>query len=235
MAVVPNESELAADKMLGPATQRMAALGAALTGSGPAAAFKAMSDFASGMPSLAAQAADSVLKLRSDETLPSGHRLIEGNAQLAAAKTMLTKLNDGAHAEHGKLEQALTTALLPAPHRDPAQRSLNIQRAQLRFGHLSGERLVAAITRRLGQDATVDSELLSETGADFFAGRDVDEDSVHAMRIQATEAYLKKPPTEGSHQQLAARKAFTTLRELNIKGHIAAYQQAARLHLSKAD
>jgi hypothetical protein len=232
---VPSETDQAISQMLGPATERMQTLGGAITGAGPevAAAYKSLSSFASGLPDVGMKAAESIRALRADETLPREHRLQEGNARRAAAHTMLTKLNDGAHAAHGQLEQALTKALLPAAHRDPAQRLLNIQRVQARYGHLSGEGLVAAITKRIGADAIHDSELLSETGADLFAGKDVNEDQVNAIRLLATDHYIKR--TDGSRQQIAARRAMTTMRELNIKGQLAAYHQAARLHLSKAD
>lgn len=232
---VPNETDIVIDKFLGPAQQRMQELGGAITGAGPGAqeAYQSMSKFASSLVDVGSSTAESVKKLRMDETLPSAHRLLEGNARISTAKTLRTKLNDGMHSEHGKLEQALTTALLPAPHRDPAARALNLKRAELRFGHLSGEGLVSAIQKRIGIDPVHDSELLSETGSDFFAGKDVNEDQVAGLRVAAREAYLQR--NDGTRTQAAARLALTKMRELNIKGQLAAFDQAARMHLSKLD
>lgn len=230
-----NETDTAIDKFLGPAQQRMQELGGAITGAGPAAqeAYKAMNGFASSLVDVGSSTAESVTKLRMDETLPSAHRLLEGNARISTAKTLRTKLNDGAHAAHGQLEQALTSALLPAPHRDPAMRALNLQRAQLRYGHLSGEGLVAAVRKRIGLDPVHDSELLADAGGDFFAGKDVSEEEVAGLRVAAREAYLQRK--DGTRTQAAARLALTKMRELNIKGQLAAFDQAARMHLAKLD
>ena len=235
MSVNVTENDAVISKMLGPAQQRMQQLGQALVGAGdePQKAYKALTSYASGMPEVAKQAADSILTLRANSALPREHRLAESSARRTAATVMLRKLNDAAHAEHGNLAEALATAILPAPDRDPAQRGVNLKRIELRYGHLSGEHLVDAVRKRLGQDPVHDGELLSPAGSDFFAGRDVNEDQVTGLRAAATEAYLKT--NTGTKQQTAARAGLTALRALNVKGHIAAYQQAAVMHLSKAD
>ena len=223
------------ESMLAPAQTRMQQLGASLNGAGPeaAAAYKSLSSLASLQVDLGRQAAESIGAFRADEAVPSGHRLTEGNERLATVKTMLHKYREGANQAHGQLEAALTRALLPGPSSDPAQRLLHRDSIRTRFGHLDGEHLVAAITRRLGEDATTDGELLSSFGADLLASRDVNPDQAQAIRVQATEAYLKRG--DGSRQQAAARKALTTMRELNTVGHLAAFAQAAQLHLSKLD
>jgi hypothetical protein len=237
MAVNVNATELdqTIDKMLGPSMSRMQALGAALNGAGAeaAAAYKAMSSFASAQPEVGKKAAESILTLRNDPTLPRDHRLLEGNERHSTATTMMKKLNDGAHAAHDQLESVLTSALLPGPHKDPAQRLLIRDGLRTRYAHLDGERLVGALVKRFGENQDHDGELLSSFGADFLAGAGVTEDEVGALRAQATAHYIGR--ADGSKQQQAARKALGTMRELNVKGHLAAYAQAGRLHLTKAD
>ncbi len=232
---VPNETDRTIETMLRPAQAKMQELGAAVSGAGPeaAAAYKSMSSFASGQPDVARQAAESILTLRADETLPHPHRLLEGNARHAAAKTLLEKLNTGAHAAHSQLESALTTALLPAPHRDPAQRLLVRDEIRTRYSRLDGQALVGAVTKSLGTNELHDAEILGPFGSALLESAGAAPAQLSALRVAAAEKYLTS--TTGSRQQVSARKAISTLRDLNIKGQLAAFQQAARMTLSKVD
>jgi hypothetical protein len=74
---------------------------------------------------------------------------------------------------------------------------------------------------------------MSSYGADFLEGAGLNPDQVHGLRVQATDAYLKR--TDGSRQQQAARNALAVYRAANIPGVIAAHREAGRLHLNKAD
>jgi hypothetical protein len=239
MSVNTTDLDQGIARMLPPAQEAMTRLSSALNGVGPEAAqhMKELSSFARAMVSEGEKGAADILAARADETIPRDERQLlrrRVDATRDTAKALMSSYSDRANKKAADLENAIVNTLLPAPSKDPATRLLIQNSLTTRYRHITApDLLLQRITQRLGADQGHDAELMSTYGSDFLEGAGLNPDQVHGLRVQATDAYLKR--TDGTRQQQAARNALAVYRAANIPGAIAAHREAGRLHLNKAD
>lgn len=230
-----SELDQTIETMIAPQESRMAAVGAALNGTGPetAAAFKALREFASGMHLEGTSAASDIAAIRADESIPRDDRHIarfREEQRHTDATTVLQKFNDLAHQQVGQLENALVANLLPRPATDAAQRLLTRDGLRTRYGRISDpEKLLSTIKNRIGEDSGHDSELLSSYGSDLLEGSGLRPAQVDGLRAHAIDVYLRR--SDGSRTQQASRNALTVFRASNIAGAVAGFHAAGRLRL----
>jgi hypothetical protein len=185
-------------------------------------AWRELTERASSLPVIAADARQQIIGMAADQSKPEPYRRQVTGEIHQAANELINKMHEAAKLSMERMEATLVEALYPRPAADINVRNLKRDEATRVVARAAGS--VPTLIRTLGRDAHLDAEILGDWGRALLSDEDY-----QALRAGATARLIHIEG--GTERQAAARAALVVWHRVKLPGLVAPLAAISRARL----